>query len=314
MAHALQGSFHPIPTEEKSSFRASALPYCPILHIDAAARNAAGIKNKPSVGWKDQFYLEIGTTAHRLWQRVLTRAARDPKAPIKVKPYGGWICSHCKRELPTQFLPEPCDCDPYSDWDYVEVNILYEGLSGHVDYIEFYPDTRHWQVWDLKTAMSHAVDNPVNKLPVLKNVFQIEAYCALLPDLIPEITHINEYSLLYHTRESASKWYSYRIEWDEAREKRTWKRIKRWRDGFFYAQEYLAEKRHRPEILLDVINVRPCINLQSWEREMLPAFVYGDGTGSCPYLNLCTSCESSTLVRKVYSLLEERIQEHKNKP
>lgn len=356
MKHALGESFHPIPTKEKDELRASSLPFCPILYIEAKKKNKLLVKDKPSVGWRDSFYLEIGTTAHALWQRVLTRAARDPKAPIKAKPYGGWQCTHCKRELKPQFLPEPCDCNdggeytekefvemrlwqnkkayikqdietetkaykwefktlgPFTEWDYIEVHITYKGFSGHIDYIVYYPDYDRWTVFDLKTCMSTAITNPDKTLPILKNIFQIETYCTLLPKLIPLITHVSEYSLLYHTRESASKWYSSRVEWNDTRDKRAMKRVNRWCNGFAYANEYLEETRHDPDTLYDVINVRPCVDNKSWEREQLPAYIYEDGgQGKCPYLGECTDCEGDKLVRRIYAKMEERLHTHTSK-
>lgn len=352
--HALSGVFHSIPTEEKADFRCSGLPYCPLLYIDAKRRNEAYVFDKPSVGWREQFYLSLGTTAHELWQRVMTRAARDPKAPVKVKPFGAWHCTHCKRELPPQFLPAPCGCGPYteqsfletralqmrkllptqahrdwpcltaaeikaiklefkyigprSEWEYVEVGVEYKGLSGHIDYIAYFPASDRWIVVDLKTATSVAVKSPDKNLPVLKNIFQIETYAALLPKLFKEISHISEYSLLYHTRESATQWHSSRVDWTKERNDRAWRRIERWTAGHAYANEYLAGK-HDAEILLDVVDQRPCLSEKSYLREMHPAFIY-DNQSECVYKDLCTKCEAHTLVKKWYARLQDRLDDH----
>jgi hypothetical protein len=351
MNHALHGEFHFIPKKEKAEYRASALPFCPILHLEASKLNDTEIKEKPVVGWRQNFYLDIGTTVHALWQRVLTRAVRDRGASVKTKPYGAWKCTHCWRELPAQFLPEPCNCGPYTekqfvelrieqvkrthptfdpkqvaaaakyeyrsvgcypDWDYVEVSIEWEGLTGHVDYIEYYPDYNYWNVTDLKTAGSQAVKYAEKQLPVVKNIFQIETYAAILPCLFDEITHINEYSLFYHTRESATQHHFYTMKWDQKRCDRAWRRIDRWSLGYAASVKYLAKPKHDPDAMLDVVNTRPCFDDKSYDREMLPGFVYEDKKGECRYKKFCTTCEGPTLARKLYAAIEERVANHKD--
>jgi hypothetical protein len=557
--HALGTPFHPVPTKEKDELRASSLPFCAIIYLEAKMKNAAHIPNKPHA-WKDKFYLEIGTKTHELWQRTMTRAARDSSAPIKAKPFGGWKCTHCKRELPPQFLPEPCKCGPYtesrfialrikqntrsaeierlperwrdvagyeglysvSDWgrvrsearwvrrganhllikekilqqslcgktvyykvnlskngaqkthsvhklvadaflpapkngetdirhldsvstnnyyenlargtrsenvsdsisvgthrigeyststltarqvftirkrhqegwsqadladsfnisddivdnivnfktwkpekyvaslaemrkqgrgdseaygrlydewcdltgtaytedpdiagykreyrelgpnpdfDYVEASIFYKGLSGHIDWICYFPETDWWLVVDLKTASSAAVKAPEKNLPVIKNIFQIETYAALLPKLYPEITHISEYSLLYMTRDSATQWHSCNQTWGEARNKRAWKRINRWVKSFAFANEYLDAGKHDAEIMLDVIDHRPCLSEKSYSREMSCVYQYSP-EGECPYKELCCGSEGQALVKKIYARMQDRLDDH----
>jgi hypothetical protein len=75
-----------------------------------------------------------------------------------------------------------------------------------------------------------------------------------------------------------------------------------------FAVKYL-EGKHNPDALLDVIDYRPCVSKKSWEREMLPNFAYAGGM--CPYMGLCTECESQKLVDQIYAKMEERLHDHK---
>lgn len=341
MRHALNGSFAPFPRRIRTDFRASSLPFCPILYIDGTRKNDIGWLDTPSVGWKDQFYFDIGTAAHTLWQRVLTRAARE--APMQVKPFGSWKCTHCGNEKKNCFLPEPCQCGPhkdgtytlgefallhrkdnpwltdytiknlfdtwgpYSEWEYVEIEFEYNGLTGHVDYIEYYPQLDLWAIWDLKTAMSKAVNSPTNELPVIKNVLQIEAYSYILPKVYPKlIPRIDEYALLYHTRESATLWEPYRVEWDAEREERAGKRVARWVNGYKTAQKYLK----KPDManLQEVVNTRPCLSEKSYDREMACKFEYG---ASCEFYRICTQHEGNTLTKRLLVSLDNSLNEHR---
>jgi len=342
LKHAMDGKFHDIPVYEKDEFRASALPFCPILFIEAKKKNQLGRHEQPTTSWFGSFYTSLGTATHEHWQRVMTRAARAKSSPFKVKPFGAWKCTHCKRELLPQFLPAVCKCGPYSlkqfmdlrrsqhvsplplnerdvafeykmlgpypEWDYVELTVNWKGLSGHIDYVEYYPSEDYWTVIDLKTAATDAVKYPDRNLPILKNVFQIEYYAYVLPKLFRQITHISDYVLQYQTRESANQWYPYRVEWTDSKEAIVSARVSRWVTGYKHAVKYL-ESKHNPDALLDVIDYRPCLSKKSWEREMLPNFAYAGGM--CPYMGLCTECESQKLVDQVYARMEERLHDHK---
>jgi hypothetical protein len=200
-----------------------------------------------------------------------------------------------------QIGPEPF-------WDYVELEFEYNGFTGHIDYIEYYPATNKWVIWDLKTAMTKAVNNPKTELPVLTNVFQIESYAVVLPLIIKEITHIDEYILLYQTRESATNWEPYRVEWTDERKERATKRVTRWTKGFFHATDYINEG-YTEKVMQAVVSQRPCISDKSYEREMLPKFKDGK---PCPYYSLCTKIEGPALAKKLYATLEDRLDDHRD--
>lgn len=340
MRHALNGAFSPFPKRIRTELRSSSLPFCPILFADGERKNDEGWAEDSSVSWRGQFYLDIGTAAHTLWQRVLTRAAVE--APMNVKPYGSWSCSHCGKEKFHCFLPEPCQCGPrgdgsytktefyalqrkknplltdrklrdlfdifgpYSEWEYVEIGFDYKGLTGHIDYIEYYPDTDYWMIWDLKTAMSKAVNNPKGELPVVKNIFQIEAYAHILPQVVPAIPKIDAYALLYHTRESSSLWEPYLIDWTPDRNERAAKRVNRWVNGHNAAEDYMEHQ--TTANLQKVVSMRPCLSEKSYKREMACVF---DFKANCKFLDLCTNYESRELAERLAVKLDESLDEHR---
>jgi hypothetical protein len=339
LRHAMSGDFSYAPTGIRTDFRSSSLPFCPILYIDGERKNKIGHLQQPLVSWQKQFYLDIGTAAHELWQRVLTRAADH--APMEVDPFGSWKCTHCNKLIKNRFLPDPHKCGPhkngvytlaefadqqdpnmtgyeikklygirgpFAQWDYVEVDFEYKGLTGHTDWIEYYPQDDAYAILDLKTAGSKAVSSPEKELPVLKNVLQIETYCYIIPKL-PELTkyipRIDHYVLPYQTRESPNQWHPYHVEWTDEREVRAGKRVNRWTKGFKLAKDYMA----KPSLnaLQDVVEVRPCISEKSYDREMSCKFEFG---GRCEYVNICTKYEASQLTKRLSLALDASVDEH----
>jgi hypothetical protein len=338
--------FRPVPTKAKVDFRASGLPYCPIYNLSNIKKNKVYI---PEVGksWFDTFFTAIGTVVHERWQDIYTRAAEDPKIPMKVRPFGAWVCSHCYKKLEPSFLPKHiCDCNndqdytlkeflslrrkqhhisndeglepyykqyeelgPTQHWLYVEVGFKYKGLSGHVDYIEYYPNEDRWVVYDLKTATLAAVKGEDKTLPVVKNIYQIESYCVILPKVFKQITHISEYMLLYQARDSALQQFPYVAEWTQDREARATKRLNRYIKGHDFVVEYLQEKTHNPEIMADIVGSRPCYSEKSYMREMHTAFLDDETQSKCKYKHLCTTCEGSKLAKKLYSVISDELEE-----
>ena len=342
--YSMDAKVKAVPTKEKDSFRSSALPYCPILALEAKRKNLAHIHTK-AFAWKDKYYLKIGTVVHEIWQEIFTNAALDENISVEVKPFGAWKCSHCHKELTPRFLPKYiCDCNndrdytedefislrklqhcyddntvkEYEDmgptpfWLYVELGFEFNGLTGHVDFVEYYPDTDYWVVYDLKTATLQVVKSPDKQLPVVKNVFQIEAYCVILPQVFKEITHIDEYILLYQSRDSATQYYPYSVKWTDDKLDRAEKRLTRWCNGNKFVNEYMQEKRHDPEIFLDIVDTRPCYSDSSYEREMSHQFTY-ENPGYCPYKRICTTCEGSILGKKLHGAIEENLHTHVNR-
>jgi hypothetical protein len=139
-------------------------------------------------------------------------------------------------------------------------------------------------------------------------VLQIETYAVLLPMLFTDIPRIDEYILMYQTRESAGKWEPYRIEWTEDKRTRALKRLTRWTQGYALAERYLDEG-HSDDLLQKIVGQRPCLSKKSYDREMSCKFEKYGGR-PCPNVNLCTAYEGRELSRKLYATTQDRIDEH----
>lgn len=340
--HALGGEFHKVPLYKPDEFRASALPFCPVLHVEHRIFNQMQSFNydttnevKNAVSWFNGFYTTIGTDTHTHWQRVMARSARV--SPTKVKPYGGWECTHCKKKLPPQFQPAPHDCGPYSEsqfiferkktenkserdlireyrelgpypeWDYIELTVTDGAFSGHIDWLEYFVDEDKWCVSDLKTGTLNAVMNPEKNLPVVKNIFQIEQYAYLLPLSFKAVTRIDEYCLLYQARDNSNKWHPYTVAWSQERKTRAEVRANRWKRGHGAASDFLKKFHNEQETykdLIPVVDARPCLTDKSYLREMGPSFTYEKT--ECPNKALCTRCEGDTLAKRLYAVILDR--------
>jgi len=168
----------------KHTLRASGLPFCPITTF---------LRGGEEENFEKSFYTSTGTAIHETLQNWLS-LNRIARRDI----YGSWECSACGKVRLNQRCPKKlCKCSKtisvdYSlrfmpkFWKYREVELEYNGITGHVDLIVFIrPDFAI--VIDLKTTAlaqkkgGHFWEN--NKPSSLNYVTQIRTYCTLLDKL-----------------------------------------------------------------------------------------------------------------------------------
>ena len=333
MAKAREAAFtHEL--KDPAKFRSSSLPYCPIIFArETINRYVNGVRPSP-VTYFQRFYTTIGTAMHLLWQEVLGAKNEDSK------PFGSWkhldtgeVFTDCfqpksRRKFPS-LLPE---------WEYVEIEMEYKGLSCHVDFVEFYPKTidnrtgeveeEFWVIWDLKTAMSDACKKPEEYLPVIKNVFQIETYMCIFElefGIRPKY-----YGLDYQARESHANSHPHLVEWTDKKRAVAMKRLESWADNHKKAQKFVSvmeqmldQAPDRPDTpdpvpaartyspsaahaaMLPLVESRPCQTKDQYERIMAPCLVF---EGGCRHAKLCTNQAGNRLALSLLEAITPRVE------
>lgn len=297
-------------------FRSSSLPYCPILYFrDTIEVHVNGPKIVP-VTFIDEFYTTIGTAMHLVWQEMLS--ADNPYCKI----FGTWKNKDTGEMIYDSFKPK-CD-EKISPWLYEEIEMTYKGLSCHLDGLFYYtknnPDGGdYWVLKDLKTAKKEMIEKPNEHLPVIKNIFQQEAYMCIIEEefgIRPKY-----YMLDYHARESHGVFHPYLVEWTDKKREVAFNRLDQWADSHALAlnavapfSRMLASKPHSGKpytpaaqayspaqaaaILTPLVESRPCHTASDYERIMQPCMVF---EGGCRHSKLCTKQSGQRLV---LSLLE----------
>jgi len=206
-------------TAKRTEFRVSGLPYCPLLDlVDRKSEEPAHEE------YESGFFFSVGTALHELFQKF----ARDAKDVTLV---GNWKCTkllstkydsnppsetHTKCTQEYEFCSHEdvkkkhsCphkinSCGPEL-FQYVEITLTYNGLSGHIDLI--FKINGKYILVDIKTTSSYlfqSTENAISKgyYPSLKYWHQIETYSVLVEKL--KNIKIDSYAILYVSRENTS--------------------------------------------------------------------------------------------------------------
>lgn len=316
MKDALKKPFkEEIPDPPK--FRSSSLPYCPIVYAREMLKLHVRGPEPKKLTYFDRFYTTIGTAMHLLWQEVL--AAPNEYA----KPFGSWKNLKTGEEILDTFRPKT------GEWEYVEIEMEYRGLSCHVDFVEYYKDFGRFNddikgdgyvIWDLKSAQIEAIKTPEKSFPVIKNVFQIESYMCIFEHLFGIRPRF--YGLFYQARDSHTQHHPHLIEWTDKKRAAAWKRLdawadthemaKRhvktmvamldqasWRDGAIPAQKTYSHAR-ACQSMTELVEARPCQTPDQYERIMAPCFFY---EGGCRHAKQCTKQTGQRLVMTLVEAL-----------
>lgn len=292
-------------------FRSSSLPYCPIIFVRDSLDAYVHGQFVAALKYHDRFYTTIGTAMHLLWQEVLSSSLLNNKY---VKPFGSW------KNKQTGELKKDCFRPKEGDWSYEEVEMEYAGLSCHVDFIGYIAKNDidggdYWIIADLKTSMMEAILKPEQKLPVIKNVFQIEGYMCIFEETFG--IRPKYYILDYQAREKSSAFHPYMMEWSDAKRDAAFRRLDSWADNHAKAQRALTKLKPMVNRLVDegsipatpateqwspsraiaalepLVETRPCHTLDAYERIMAPALTYENG---CRHFKQCTKLKGQRLV------------------
>lgn len=260
--------------DKRTTPRSSGLPYCAILRL----LDWIEIVQTPYefTSFADRFYFDIGTSVHTMWQASI---ANHPKYGKRV--WGNWKCPACGKEEKHRFRPELCDCGAPVQWEYVEISLRYRGITGHCDHVSRYHNV--WTIGDLKTASVNALNSKrTNLFPYKKHPFQLRSYGVMLNEMhgiMPE--HL---ILIYQSREIPDLRRYVPIAWNQKIYDKTKKELDRTADS---SKVLTQVKKGKLDLLPDLIDLRPCTSLSTYEERMSAKFEWENGP--CPLLKYCAS-------------------------
>jgi len=256
-------------TGRAPAFRPSSLPMCSI-HVYLKLMKGA------SLGYFEQemsaaggYFTSVGTAAHENIQYYIGTTG---------KVWGDWNCitPYCQKFYDTRDLYNekgaitrkgsitaknttnnicPCCKHPMG---YVEKEIKYKGLVGHIDCIILLPNGHFW-VADYKTTTARKIMS--KKLPHSAHLIQLPAYCYVLAKKYGMV--IDGFSLLYLSRDNPFNFYEYSEKWTPVWSKRSGDTIKHERKKFVAGVRSFALKDRTYAIA-----AKPCSSRKQYETDI----------------------------------------------
>lgn len=282
-------------TERKPEFRMSSLPYCPLRFLEKE-------RSPHEEKYTSDFYFETGTAHHNLWQKWLAISR-----PLQPHMWGDWRCRKCGHAGPRRSCHPTRGCRRCggNDWGYVEIELNWDGLTGHVDTILRLRNKgkkgkhKHcYVVVDYKSSFMD-VSTDRSKYPLPVNLEQIQGYCAALKESMG--VNVEGWILAYIDRRrpltSASALCIRTGVWTPAHHKAKLASVARAKKA--HASVLAYEARPTPSGLKRVIACRPCTTRAEFTTRMEAAFTFEDSK-KCPHLAQCTGKNRTDASRLAY--------------
>ncbi len=296
------------PTSQRE-FRASGLPFCPILSF---------LKSPRTESYGSTHYTSTGTAIHLTVQTWLAKTKLSSRHL-----FGNWLCTGCGDKKSMCKKPQPCPCKSSRSlvsefhrrmrpfWMYEEIEFEWRGMSGHCDMV-YWPEPDFAFVGDFKTTdlvkkkQSSFFDPAKPSSPTY--IPQIRTYCTIL-DLQYSVP-IRGWSLINLNRAAPYKkpsdahlltsiWdHKKSVRWDRILElaSKNNKRLTK------LEQAIEAEDSGRArELLTNIVVNRPCTTQKEYNQWMAYAFFKGE----CELKKDCLSCKINRIKKSVLSRLNE---------
>lgn len=262
-------------------FRPSSFPICPVIAY-MQMRTAATLGYYPgNMSTSGGFFTSVGTAAHENIQYFMGETGSV---------FGDWKCKtpKCKHFKAGRNLfdedgnlvrkgkltrKNTCNnkCPLCKEpMEYVEKEINYNGLKGHIDCIYKLPNGNYW-VADYKTTTKNILKGP--KLPKREHLMQLPTYCYVLEKKYGMV--IEGFSLLYFSRDNPFEFKEHAEQWDKRWRVRVRKLIEDQRETYKSAVQAFAQK--KPEL---AVKMKPCSCPDDYEKKM-PAYE------PCPMMDVC---------------------------
>lgn len=242
--------------------RPSSLPFCPLRFF----LNYSQHGTVQSQDFFSRFFTKVGTVVHEVVQEIVGSSNSL---------LADWTCPKCnpeghaydpsKRVKLRKTAPKCKSCS--SRMKYVEVEVDYNGVLGHVDAIWVEDDNTYWVV-DFKTTSKSKTDS--RKTPDNNYVEQIETYCYLLKKQYN--MPIAGWILFYIVRDNPSNTQ----EFEQRLNKKDFIRIRNRLNMYKEQRDHAAEITKKRE-LFDLYENRACRVAEDVEK-----------FGECKFAALCT--------------------------
>ena len=282
-------------------FRASALPFCPLLHVHDTKQFAL---EGGSRSYGMEFYVRIGTVVHSLLQEF-------GKFSQGATLFGNWQCGRVLSEIDNGLTLNVCKCQhsvPLTTYDklkvkcphghtgckpffnYQEIEVSWRGLRGHIDNLLILgkPAKRRKFLLDFKTTSDWLFEEPAKAIargyyPSAKYIEQIESYAVLLK-LLYDID-IDYYGIIYVSRQHPTdpakrrkQHYNFLRKFTPVLFARRLRLLKQQARGFKYAQRVLQDPSKTN--LAKLYATRPCKTPADYQAKMKMRFF---GAENCPF-------------------------------
>ena len=170
----------------RREFRCSGFPFCPLKWIADTLD-----PKKEITRFQSEFYMDVGTTVHRVLQKWMSR--------IQGGLFGNWKCLTCNATVSLSWSPQRCPgCGAAMEYEEVSFTEPTTGLTGHTDGLtRWKKDSDDLLVFDIKTIGVERLQN--DDLPYWHNIEQVNAYAVLLRRLLK--LPIKGFALVYVTRD-----------------------------------------------------------------------------------------------------------------
>lgn len=257
--------------------RPSSFPMCPILTWKKFVKGTSLEEFREEESCGGHYFTKVGTIAHENiqywmgmngkmyghWKCINPTCAEYP-ATLDLYDKKGKLVRPGKNTLEETTQNEcPCCLEPM---EYIELEIVYKGICGHVDGVIMLDDGTVWVI-DYKTTTRTKIDS--GKLPERVHLKQLPAYCYILQERYG--MKVSGFSLLYLTRDNPYNFLDAAFPWNQS-----WK---------LKAKALLANEATKYIAALDdyvnqevkqIIKAKPCMDKYFYTTEMSP---YAD----CPH-------------------------------
>lgn len=265
----------------RPEYRPSSFPLCSVLTFMRLVKGASLGYFEEERSAAGDYFTSVGTTAHENIQyhmgfsgkifgdwKCLNRSCVKGRKAMDLYDEKGKLFRPGKltrKNTTTNTCPK---CD--HAMEYVEKEINYKGLKGHIDAIIELSDGSYW-VSDYKTCTKNKMDS--GKLPAKEHLKQLPTYCWVLQKKYK--MKIAGFSLLYFSRDNPFNYYEYAEKWTVRWEARCAEMIKGERRKF-----RAGVKSFRTLNPAAAIKHKPCKTLAFYEKEIA---YYTE----CPMLDVC---------------------------
>lgn len=263
-------------------YRPSSFPTCSILTMLRLAKGAHLGYYEGSMTTSGGYFTSVGTAAHENIQYYIGQSG---------KVWGDWKCKnpHCQKRHDAQDLfDEQGKCwrkgiltrkntvnnkcpECFHPMEYVEKEIKYKGLKGHIDCIVKL-DGGGWWVADYKTTTKYQI-NTKGLLPHKAHLKQIPTYCYVLKKKYK--MDVKGFSLLYLSRDNPFEFLEYAEFWSSTWDRRIKEVIKEEKRKHRAGVQAFYDR--NPKV---AIKAKPCSCLKQYEDEI-------NFYDECPLLDIC---------------------------
>lgn len=237
-----------IPHAQQQLLRVSGFPYCPLKEWYGIAMQTNG---RQEFGMN--YYTKVGTAVHELIQAWMGEGGQL---------YGSWKCTKVGCTGVRNFSALRACPKCRSKMEYIEFHVkAFKNVSGHIDGV-FRTESGRWFIIDYKTSSVKAIksNKETGYLPYKANVYQIEAYCALVEREYD--IKIDGWILMYVARDNPMQTFLPTGGLVSEKKKKTLlKRIERW-DSQFSAVRRIKKFSD----LLAIVEDKPCPDMEYYKE------------------------------------------------